>query len=139
MRFLVGVDGSEPSRRACEFAAELANASGAQVKVVFVRHVPATTGLATGAVGLMAEALDEQEAAVKEIVDSTLKDGPGYWTTETKDGGDIGAAIDTAAQDWGADLIIVGSRGYHGAHRLLAGSVSTELVHRAHLPVLVVR
>jgi hypothetical protein len=34
--------------------------------------------------------------------------------------------------------VSTGSRGLHGLYRLMAGSVSTELVHRAHFPVLVV-
>jgi nucleotide-binding universal stress UspA family protein len=143
MRFVVGVDGSEPSRRACEFAAELAGESKAQVKCVFVRHLSAATGLAatrsSEAVGLALDVLDDQEIEARQAATEIFGGYEQYWTVETMEDGSVAVALESAAKDWGADLLIVGCRGYNGAHRLLAGSVSTELVHRAHLPVLVVR
>ena len=43
------------------------------------------------------------------------------------------------AQEWGADLIIVGSHGYGFWERALLGSVSNSVVHHAPCSVLVVR
>jgi nucleotide-binding universal stress UspA family protein len=43
------------------------------------------------------------------------------------------------AEDSGADLIIVGTRGHNAAQRVLMGSVSTNVVHHAKCDVLVVR
>jgi nucleotide-binding universal stress UspA family protein len=45
--------------------------------------------------------------------------------------------IINAAED--ADLVIVGSRGLNKVQRLLMGSVSSKVVHRAPSDVLVVR
>ena len=43
------------------------------------------------------------------------------------------------AEDIGAGLIVVGSRGLGGVRRALIGSVSDSVVRHAHCPVLVVR
>jgi nucleotide-binding universal stress UspA family protein len=45
-------------------------------------------------------------------------------------------AILDAAKD--ADLIVLGSRGAGGFSRLLMGSVSSQVTHHAHVPVLIV-
>jgi nucleotide-binding universal stress UspA family protein len=43
------------------------------------------------------------------------------------------------AEDIGAGLIVIGSRGLGGLRRALMGSVSDSVVRHAHCPVLVVR
>ena len=43
------------------------------------------------------------------------------------------------AEDIGAGLIVMGSRGLGGVRRVLMGSVSDSVVRHAHCPVLVVR
>ena len=43
------------------------------------------------------------------------------------------------AEELGADLIVMGSRGLGGVKRALMGSVSDSVVRHAHCPVLVVR
>jgi nucleotide-binding universal stress UspA family protein len=53
--------------------------------------------------------------------------------------GDPAIQLDLAAEEHGADLVVVGARGHSVPHRLLLGSVSTRLLHHARRPVLVVR
>ena len=53
--------------------------------------------------------------------------------------GDPADAVVRQAQDEGADVIVVGTRGRNVAQRALLGSVSTKIVHHAHCDVLVVR
>jgi nucleotide-binding universal stress UspA family protein len=47
-------------------------------------------------------------------------------------------AIVRVADEAGADAIVCGTRGFGGLHRALAGSVSAELIHYAHVPVIIV-
>ena len=53
--------------------------------------------------------------------------------------GDIEALLCATAQDWGADLIVVGRRGRKGLSEALLGSVSNYAVHHAHCSVLVIQ
>jgi len=51
----------------------------------------------------------------------------------------IGQALVHEAQRSGVDLIVVASHGQGMLGRLLLGSVASDVVHRAHCPVLVVK
>ncbi len=54
------------------------------------------------------------------------------------DGGKAAQAILQAAERLSVDSIVLGSHGHGGTYRALLGSVSKEVVQRAHRPVLVV-
>ncbi|AHY48029.1 Universal stress protein family [Rubrobacter radiotolerans] len=49
------------------------------------------------------------------------------------------AEVVALAEEIGAGLIVLGSRGLGGMKRVLMGSVSDSVVRHAHCPVLVVR
>ncbi|XP_060572930.1 universal stress protein Sll1388-like [Ruditapes philippinarum] len=53
------------------------------------------------------------------------------------DRGKPGDALCKMAQDEGATLIVIGSRGLGKVRRTLIGSVSSDVLHHAHVPVLV--
>lgn len=52
---------------------------------------------------------------------------------------DPGQGICQTAQDWQADLIIVGRRGRKGLTEAVLGSISNYVVHHAACPVLVIQ
>jgi nucleotide-binding universal stress UspA family protein len=52
--------------------------------------------------------------------------------------GEPGPAVLEEAKQWGADLIIVGSRGHTGLRRLFEGSVAHHVVDHPHCPAEVV-
>jgi nucleotide-binding universal stress UspA family protein len=53
--------------------------------------------------------------------------------------GQVALEIVALAEELGADLIVMGSRGLGGVRRALMGSVSDSVLRHAHCPVLVVR
>lgn len=53
--------------------------------------------------------------------------------------GNPGAAICKAAQEWNADLILIGNRGRKGIAELVLGSVSNDVMHKAPCSVLVTK
>ncbi len=133
MKIVVGYDGSDAAKRALERAADMAG-DGGQVLVVAAAESHARTGITEGAhldpseVERRREDLEEAQAFMSER-------GISVETTEAQ--GDPGDVVVEAAK--GADLVIVGSRGLNPLQRLLLGSVSSKVVHRAECDVLVVR
>jgi nucleotide-binding universal stress UspA family protein len=53
--------------------------------------------------------------------------------------GEVAREIVHLAEEIGAGLIVMGSRGRRGIRRALMGSVSDSVVRHAHCPVMVVR
>ncbi len=53
--------------------------------------------------------------------------------------GKPGKMICTSAKEWGADLIVVGRRGYSPAEEMFLGSVSSYVIHQSHCSVHIVQ
>jgi nucleotide-binding universal stress UspA family protein len=51
----------------------------------------------------------------------------------------IAAAVADAITEWGADLLVVGTKGRRGLERLVIGSVAEKLVDTAEISILLVR
>jgi nucleotide-binding universal stress UspA family protein len=81
-----------------------------------------------------------QDKDVKKALESAAKN-VGVKDIKCVDGSarDVGGAVVAYAEDNGVDHIVVGSGGQGAALRLLVGSVSNDVVNRAHCPVTVVR
>jgi len=137
----VGVDGSHDAHRALEWAMEEAAARHVPLTVVTVHEVPADgfTGypiiLSTDepAVEMARQAVEEMVAkAAAQLGESR----PASVTVRAVSGF---AAQELIKASDDADLLVVGSRGGGGFARLLLGSVSDQVMHHAHCPVVVVR
>lgn len=130
---LVGVDGSDSSRRAAETAAALAASTGATLHVMMATE-DKERGEAeyVGDVRLQSPA----EAIATEIAESlsgivpSVHAGPAH--------GKPGEALVTVAKDIGADLIVVGNRRVQGIGRIL-GSVATDVAQHAPCDVYIVK
>jgi nucleotide-binding universal stress UspA family protein len=134
-RIVVGVDGSASSRRALEWAVEEARLRGGEVHAVTAWAFPPVT---VGMEGLIHDP-DIFPQAARRLQDEALKrvESEGVPVSGEVDQGTAAAVLLRAAED--ADLLVVGSRGLGGFTGLLLGSVSSQLVHHAPSPVLVVR
>ena len=135
MKIVVGYDGSEHAKRALAKAAALAD--GGEVYVVAGVHLTAPMGRSGGRGDEDPHEAAESDRALDEA-QAFLK-GKGVKVTTVKGIGDPAKALVEQAQESGADLIVVGSRGLSGAERLTLGSVSTHVVHHSPCDVLVVK
>jgi nucleotide-binding universal stress UspA family protein len=133
MKIVVGYDGSDASKRALERAVTLCGGDG-RILVVAAAESHARAGITEGA------HLDPSEVERRR---NDLQEAKAFLSERGVDGetieaqGDPGDVIVESSKD--ADLVIVGSRGLNPLQRLLLGSVSAKVVHRADCDVLVVR
>lgn len=132
---LVGYDGSESSRRALNFAIDLARACGGRVRVVMVLQVT-EGGYGAGAL-MMA---DTGPRRAEELLAELVAQEPG--TAALVDAevvlGSPGDVLLAQAQQHGIDHIVLGHTERGTLLRWLLGSVSTGVLARASVPVTVV-
>jgi nucleotide-binding universal stress UspA family protein len=138
-QIVVAADGSPASVRGLEQVADLAPRVGASVLVVFVRHLPATALMAPSVANpSVVESLDAQESEVRQDV-LRLMGGTGVaWEFAVRDGSP-GEEVAKAAEESGADLVVVGSNRHSSLHNLLLGSTAAYLATHSLAPVLVMR
>jgi nucleotide-binding universal stress UspA family protein len=139
-KVVVGVDGSEGSLAALRFAVSESLLREDQLEIVDAWHVPASGGpfaAGTSSVVLAEEVAKAAEEVVANAAALARKEGGGKLQVEA-----VAVLASPAAElverSKDADLIVVGSRGLGGFTGLLLGSVSHQVVHHAHCPVVVV-
>ena len=137
---IVGFDGSDHSRRALQWAVTEAAARRAPLTVLTVNQAAAGNWAAPAArPGDQDLTGQAREAAQKETDSALGQAGPGSRpspvTVQAVTALPAEALLQAAA---GADMLVVGSRGAGGFKRLLLGSVSTQVIHHAHCPVVVI-
>lgn len=134
-----GVDGSEGARVGLRVAARLARKLGLRLVVVHVvQPQPTTRGLGPTAGELAALPLDTLLAGGESLVDRLLEE-EGLSDAERRVS--FGFAADRLADladDEGAEVLVVGSRGRRGFKAACLGSVSADVISVARCPVLVV-
>lgn len=131
---LVGVDGSDTSRRAAQRAAEVAKAMGMSLCIV----VAVDDHMSEGVPGIGGHPSTPGEVADR-IAQDVADDITGVSDVQTiVSSSDPADALVEEAERLGAELIVVGNRGVRGLGRLL-GSVSSSVVTHAPCDVYVVK
>lgn len=142
---LVPTDFSEGARAALRIASDLALAHAAKLVILHVTELP--PGLDTGTMIAPAPGgipLTVVDFAREQAVAWMQQDREKHVSPEVEAVAriEVGAAVDTvlaAADEVGADLIVVGTHGRTGFAHLVLGSVAERIVRRARVPVLTVR
>ena len=146
MKILLAVDGSGCSDAAAQELVKRPWPPHTEVKVITAVEIPAPVGMEPW--GVSPNYFENMETAVRQagqaVLDSTLlklkttSDKTFKISSEIIQGTPAQVIVDEA-ESWGADLIIMGSRGLGVWNRLLLGSVSNAVVHHAKCSVEVVR
>jgi len=137
---VVGIDGSHNASHALEWAMAEAAIRKADLTVIAVNSVPAgywsgtPVTLPTDADRVANIRTEAEEAVAKEA--AKLGDNQPASVTVTALSGFPAQTLIEASKD--SDLLVVGTRGGGGFATLRLGSISSQVVHHAHCPVVVV-
>ena len=132
-RVVVGVDGSQPSKHALQWARFMAHVLDAAIDAVTVWDISAV---------MAEEWVDDWNpekdtaAQLHTTLEEVLGSQPLVPVREIVRRGSAARELVQASQ--GAQLLVVGSRGHGGFGGLLLGSVSSACAEHAHCPVLVI-
>jgi nucleotide-binding universal stress UspA family protein len=137
---VVGTDGSDTAQRAVEHAAALAKAVGAKLHIVSA-YVPTAARVQAGGGPEGADWNVGPDVLVEGILSDagTSAASLGVDANVRALRGDPADALIEAAEQEGADLIVVGNKGMTGARRFMLGNVPNKVSHHAPCSVLIVR
>jgi len=136
-KILVAVDHSEITPRVVDAARGLAALSHGEVWVIHLREreMMGKTGLLTSS-----ESIEASGADVKSTVDALTQAGiTAHGVVRDTLYGHAANEIVSEAQERGADVIVMGSRGRSDLAGLVLGSTAHKVMHLADRQVMVVR
>ncbi len=141
MKILIAYDGSVCAQDALR---ELRRAGLPADAEVLILSVAEQWMAPTGAGGRALDVSDLADSAsalkVAEEARTQLREFFSGWTIEAEGRvGSISRQIIERADEWGADMLVVGSHGLNAAERFVFGSISQQLVTNAHCSVHVAR
>jgi len=130
MKIIIAYDGSENAKRALFFTLKLIKKEDEINLVTVVKEAPRSPEQ---------KIIQEREEAMEKQKE-VIKDLEGYKvTTEVLESPDVTDALIEYCSKINCDLIVTGSRGLTGLKRTIMGSVSSSLISKSKVPVLVVK
>ena len=141
LNILLPIDGSDFAQRALETVAKMAKRTdGLELMLVNVRHGPAYYGEFPPYDYESIEARERQRQ--QDLLKAASDEAHRLGLTRVKVKGAEGAIateIVRAADEYGADQIVMGTHGRGAVAGLFIGSVAQRVVHLARAPVLLVK
>ncbi|WP_256012588.1 universal stress protein [Desertivirga xinjiangensis] len=143
-KILIAVEDSQYSERAASYGFELAQKLGADVGLIHVNEVPTGTPFVADPLlneppVMMPELINVQEEASKKLLDRIADTYFGKATIYSfhKVGNPRDEILHTA-EEWNADMIILGTHGRTGFDHFISGSVAEKVIRKAKCPVLII-
>ena len=148
-KILVGIDGSEFSRNAVNYALDLAMKYDSELFLLAIVPSKVHHGDSSGVFGMVSpsyfdEYKKEAEKWFEEITNHINKETTIDTSTRVKSEVittpfSTPASILNYAEERDVDLIVIGTRGRSGLKKMLLGSVASDVVTYSYCPVLVVK
>lgn len=135
-RILIAVDDSPIAEKVCEFGFQMAKQMNSEIALISVVD---TSFLITRGGVSPKEVADEIKIELqkhqKNIVSRIFKDSPIKTFTEE---GSPYVTILRVAEEWEANILVIGTHGKTGLTHLLLGSVAERVIRHSKKPVLVI-
>ncbi len=148
-KILVGIDGSEYSRNAVNYALDLAVKYGSELFLLAIVPSKVHHGDSSGVFGMVTPAYfdeykKEAEKWFEEIINHVNKETTIDASNRVKSEVittpfSTPASILNYAEERDVDLIVIGTRGNSGLKKMLLGSVASDVVTYSYCPVLIVK
>ena len=146
-KILLATDGSREAQLAASTATDLASSTNSELHLLCVApgNPDPVYHIHEGSLRYETyqQALEAVKAEAQEVLDEQVQKIEEAGGTVNEAHLRIGERRDQAivhlAEELGAGLIVMGSRGLGGVRRALIGSVSDSVVRHAHCPVMIVR
>ncbi|WP_250479088.1 MULTISPECIES: universal stress protein [unclassified Caballeronia] len=130
-RILAPIDGSITSAHVFDEAIKIARANDAELQPLYVVDLQPVRE------ALLEEGKRLGAHAVERMACESVKGTPRVSEVQLT-GDDIAQRILRCAEDFGAELVVMGTHGRHGWRRLVLGSVAERFMRLAHCPVMLV-
>ena len=128
--------GTSPSEVAAALRHAVTLARDQNAKLTLLTVVPNTATPVGPGVAPPPETAESHNAIIKEALTEIPKD---VGVTTRLEHGEIAPTILKALTGGNYDLMVMGSHGHSRVHRALLGSVSERVLHKAAVPVLMLR
>lgn len=137
-KILIAVDSSTFSMNAAKKGFELARQLNAEIAAVYVvDSARAIANLDAGILPMDTEEIYQKEGELTMKQLGEIFEGPGELVHFLPEGNPQEEIINTSEQ-WGADLIVIGTHGRTGLAHFLVGSIAESVVRHSKVPVMVV-
>jgi len=137
-RILIALNGSPISIHAMEVGSELAKSLGAQVALVHVLDPKLAIAPEGGfSASVILDHFRQDGRRLLKGASQRIGSEPPPWEYLVE--GNPGKEIVKCAEEWHADLIVLGSHGRSGISRAFLGSTAEGVVRHSQTPVLTVR
>ena len=133
MHILTPVDGSEPSIRAVELAAKLANGLNSKLTILAVRQY-----IVGRKVTVDVQSQDDVDLLLRKSRSVAITSGMKEATVAEVKSRDVAHTIVDYAEKNGVDLIVMGASGMGNIKSFVIGSVSAEVLRKSVCPVTIV-
>jgi nucleotide-binding universal stress UspA family protein len=139
-KILIAVDNSTCSEKAAKSGYEIARTFGAEVALVnIIEPAPANINPDLTLAPVFIETYDNSEENSHQLLkEIETKYGEGIQTTYLSIIDSAAHGIIQQSDEWGSDLIVIGTYGRTGLYHFLMGSVAEHVARKSACPVLII-